>query len=378
MIVVGHVPVNQILMYGTKTRVALRGLIVFVGLVLLISSATLLVPGSSHVSTNQTADATAVQPGERISFTVSMDATDMNAPGLNVTLPEGWTVVDEESTAEEFRDSAIEWVWLSGGEKTVEYTVEVPGDATDGEYEVIANGSGIDPDTGELVFDVDATQVTVSGDETSGPSTDVRLDPTSETTDGSGETAFDVLVENATGGVGAHTTTVSVADPDVAAITNVTLRGDPGQSAVDIAANNSSVTIDAALMDTDDSGVVTIATITVEANSSGTTGVGLDVSALGNETGSPYEVTDASGATLTVRDVPRIGSYPNLPTDQNGDGLYRDINGDNSFDIVDVQAMFANRDDPALTNNPQYFDFNDDGKVDIVDVQRLFAEVTAD
>jgi hypothetical protein len=63
------------------------------------------------------------------------------------------------------------------------------------------------------------------------------------------------------------------------------------------------------------------------------------------------------------------------PQDPDGDGEYEDVNGDGSVDVVDVQALFANLDDPAVRNNPDAFDFNGDGQVDVVDVQRLFNEL---
>jgi PKD repeat protein len=63
-----------------------------------------------------------------------------------------------------------------------------------------------------------------------------------------------------------------------------------------------------------------------------------------------------------------------LPTDPDGDGRYEDVNGDGKFDIVDVQAFFANRNSSAVQNNPNAFDFNGDGSVDSLDVQALFDE----
>jgi PKD repeat protein len=69
---------------------------------------------------------------------------------------------------------------------------------------------------------------------------------------------------------------------------------------------------------------------------------------------------------------PPIGSAP--PTDPDGDGRYEDVNGDGEIDVVDVQALFANLDAPAVRDSPQAFDFNGDGTVDVVDVQALFVE----
>ncbi|MFB6228801.1 MAG: hypothetical protein ABEH88_09625, partial [Halobacteriales archaeon] len=120
--------------------------------------------------------------------------------------------------------------------------------------------------------------------------TAVSLSPDSTQVDVSNTTTFDVVVESADGGVGAHTTEVSLTDSSVAEITDVQLAGGPGLSDVSRASDNSSVNIDAGLMDTADTGTVTIASITVEGLANGTTGLNLSVSALGDEGGTDYTV----------------------------------------------------------------------------------------
>lgn len=64
------------------------------------------------------------------------------------------------------------------------------------------------------------------------------------------------------------------------------------------------------------------------------------------------------------------------PTDPDGDGLYEDVNGDGSFTILDVQALYANLGSEEVQNNVERFDFNGDGKVDLNDVQALYDELT--
>ncbi|MFB6228800.1 MAG: Hvo_1808 family surface protein [Halobacteriales archaeon] len=241
----------------------------------------------------------------------------------------------------------------------------------------------VDPTQTRTLTVTEDDQITVTLNETSdtgdtsGPASSVRLTPASQTVGASGTTTFDVVVEDADGGVGAHTTEISIADPSVAGVTDIQLLGNPGQQTVDIAADNGSVTIDAALVDTADTGPVTIARITLQGNASGTTAVNLGVSALGNETGNDYQVTNVDGATLTVTAVQAIGNFDNAPTDPDGDGFHEDINGNGEVNVVDVQAMFVHRDDPAMTENPQLFDFSGNDEVDIVDVQALFAEITS-
>lgn len=60
-------------------------------------------------------------------------------------------------------------------------------------------------------------------------------------------------------------------------------------------------------------------------------------------------------------------------TDPNGDGLYEDVNGDGEFNILDVQALYANLDKVPVQDNAELFDFSGDGQVNILDVQALYA-----
>lgn len=62
-------------------------------------------------------------------------------------------------------------------------------------------------------------------------------------------------------------------------------------------------------------------------------------------------------------------------TDTTGDGKLDDIDGDGSFTIFDVQALFGNLDSDAVQDNPDQFDFTGSGDVSVFDVQTLFGEV---
>jgi hypothetical protein len=133
--------------------------------------------------------------------------------------------------------------------------------------------------------------------------TTVRLSPSERTVAPGTTTTYDVVVESADGGVGAFSATVGLAAPDAvgASITDVSVAGDAGLVNTSYGEDSSSVTIDAALMDTADTGSVAIATITVEGEGpAGSTDVTLDVETVGDEDGNSYEVTGTSGASLTV------------------------------------------------------------------------------
>ncbi|GGJ06841.1 hypothetical protein GCM10008995_15920 [Halobellus salinus] len=134
-------------------------------------------------------------------------------------------------------------------------------------------------------------------------STSVRLSPTTATINESRTQTFDIVVSDADGGVGAITTTVTVDDTEVGTITDVSLNGDPGAETIDIADDGSEVFVRAALMDTDDSGSVTVGTLTVEGAGPGTTDIDPTVDSLGDEDGDPYDVGTTPGSSLTVEDT---------------------------------------------------------------------------
>jgi hypothetical protein len=102
----------------------------------------------------------------------------------------------------------------------------------------------------------------------------------------------------------------------------------------------------------------------------------VNASATGN-----YTVTasadDFAGTTAVLTVLPAddpvpavVGTTP--AGDLDSDGRYEDINGDGTFNIVDVNALYQSLGSETLTDNADAFDFNGDGSVNIVDVNRLF------
>lgn len=47
-------------------------------------------------------------------------------------------------------------------------------------------------------------------------------------------------------------------------------------------------------------------------------------------------------------------------------GRCRNVNGDLSFGVVDLQALFADHDGPVVQNNPGTFDFNGDTDEEVI------------
>ncbi|RLI83157.1 hypothetical protein DRP04_02190 [Archaeoglobales archaeon] len=73
----------------------------------------------------------------------------------------------------------------------------------------------------------------------------------------------------------------------------------------------------------------------------------------------------------------KVGKVPppidgHQPQDLDKDGLYEDVNGDNSFNFGDIVFFFKNFDRPEIQNYSQYYDFNKDGSVNFGDVVELF------
>jgi PKD repeat protein len=206
-------------------------------------------------------------------------------------------------------------------------------------------------------------------------STEVSLSPSEELVAVNGSTTFDVVVENADGGVGAYSLALSVDDGETAAIEDISVDED-ALSDVQISSDGSSATADVALLDTEQNGSVTVATVTVAGNADGETDIDLGVSSLGTESGDAYEVTAENGATLTVAELV-VGGSEQPAQDLDGDGFYEDVNGDGEVNELDVQLLFSERNSGVVQGSPDAFDFNDDGEFDILDIQKLYFEEVA-
>jgi len=419
-------------------------------------------PPAAGVTVSQSAQAASVAPGETTTFDASISTTGANAPALDVTLPSGWSIQSQSADGPAtFKPATNEWVWLSGGDYTVTYTVSVPSGATGGQYDVTADASAVDQATDEFVSDSTTTSVTVQAQPTNQPpSADFTVSPTepevgqtvtfdasASTDDGSiasynwdfadgetasgesvthtyddadaypvtltvvdddgamdmnvqtvsvseptepdpgqstavslspsddlvavnGTTTYDVVVENADGGVGAYSLALSVDDGAIATIADVSADED-AMSDVQVSADGSSATADVALLDTEQTGSVTVATVTVAGEADGEADIGLEMSSLGTESGDAYNVTAENGATLTVSELV-VGGSEQPAQDPDDDGVYEDVNGDGSVDVLDVQLLFAERNSDVIQNSPGAFDFNGDGEFDILDVQSLY------
>lgn len=121
---------------------------------------------------------------------------------------------------------------------------------------------------------------------------------------------------------------------------------------------------------------VSLATVTVEGLVNGTSDVDLTVNSFQN--GSYGEIKDqvtTKSGEVTVGEIgppqpPQVNGKQ--PKDLDDNGLCEDANGDNSFNFGDIMFFFQNFDNPAVTDNKQFYDFNGDGNINFGDVIGLF------
>jgi hypothetical protein len=208
-------------------------------------------------------------------------------------------------------------------------------------------------------------------------------------------TTFDVVVEDAEYGIQSYDGfEVAIENPGSAQFVSFTETAednvDPGGESPDSnseirdadgnpAENGSVLWLDADLNDGafDAAEEIVIATVEAEVTGTDTTAVTVDADrALQDLQAVDYEITETTGSELDPIGIDVTGD--NKPaTDTTGNGLLNDIDGDGTYDIFDVQALFTHFEDPVVQNNADVFDFAPDGEVNILDVQALFENLGA-
>jgi PKD repeat protein len=253
------------------------------------------------------------------------------------------------------------------------YTVEVE----PGTYTLRASKPGFA--TGESSVTVERGETTAADVVLQGETnrTTVRLAPVEQRVGIDQTSRYEVVVTGADDGIGSYEFVARVGETGTATITDATLKGTSGDgalSSVEVADDGTSATVLTAAADLTEGTTTTIATLAVEGVAPGTTDISLDDIVVGDSQSRGYTIENVSGASVTVEEMAPVVVGDQPATDPDGDGLYEDINGDGTFDIVDVSALFRNRNSDTIQNDPEGLDFNGDGIVDIVDISKLFDE----
>jgi hypothetical protein len=123
-----------------------------------------------------------------------------------------------------------------------------------------------------------------------------------------------------------------------------------------------------------------VATVSVSAQSPGSTDLNLTTVVVGTTKGSSYRISDTTNATLTVSKPSGVTVLNATSSDGNGkfanDGLHQDVNGDGTVTVSDVTAIFRHADEPIMQDRADIFDYNGDGDLTFADVTYLFNRVT--
>lgn len=202
----------------------------------------------------------------------------------------------------------------------------------------------------------------------------LSLQPRTNTVGVSQTTSVDVVINDVPNGVGSYGFDAEINSSDVE-VERVELVGTPETgtlTSVDITDNRSAVSVNAGVGGVEDG---RIATLTFRGVSSGSVALQLPIQSavVGDADANAYKVTETTNATLQVTESGNLEVIEGRPaTDTTGNGNFDDVNGDGKFNIVDVNALFQNRNSATVTENPTHFDFNGDGELNIVDISALF------
>jgi hypothetical protein len=169
----------------------------------------------------------------------------------------------------------------------------------------------------------------------------VSVQPTDSEVEVGNETTLQVVVEGATEGIGAHDIEVSLADGDVAEMTNITFVRDPlpVQNQAEVRDEGTTAVGVGAMGNNTYEGAEEIAvlTLTVEGKMPGesTELTVTDSSIIGNQTGGPYTLSETPSATLAVVENESDGDGGGDGSDGGGDGGSDDGTGDDGGDGTD-------------------------------------------
>ncbi|GAB6860070.1 alkaline phosphatase PhoX [Haloplanus litoreus] len=176
-------------------------------------------------------------------------------------------------------------------------------------------------------------------------------------------------------GISGAEITVSVTNPEVASITDVSFPDTLGLTESSISSDGSSATLRFADVDGNvEAGGrdIPVASLTLRGVDTGTTDLAIEVTRMDDESGHTIGVEAREGVLVTG---PPTVSGGSAPTDPDGDGLYEDINGNGRLDYEDIEMLFSSFDADSVTMNKSAYDFNENGRLDFDDIVSLYDEV---
>lgn len=210
-------------------------------------------------------------------------------------------------------------------------------------------------------------------------SASIKVRPSQEEVPAGSETTLDVVVLDAGNGISGYAINVTVNDTSVGEFTAFDHANEPFLDQSQITDGNSTVALSTALGDSTfgPAAQTVVATLTLNTSDIGAVEVSMESGAGVSDTDdNQYEIKDLKGTVVETKEGPPP-VVNNPPKDPDGDGLYENVNGDETVNIFDVVALFNNLDSDAVQDNAASFNFNEDPDdvVNIFDVTALFNEL---
>ncbi|QYZ80402.1 PKD domain-containing protein [Methanofollis formosanus] len=122
---------------------------------------------------------------------------------------------------------------------------------------------------------------------------------------------------------------------------------------------------------------VLLATLKVRGLTDGTAGITVGDVVVYTDSGEETSVICTPG-TIDVVGLSPLPGCVNIPGDDDGDGLFEDVNGDGTLDTDDVGAYFEHFESIFSQKNPRVFDYNGNGRIDFDDVVTVHRSMETD
>ncbi len=184
--------------------------------------------------------------------------------------------------------------------------------------------------------------------------TTVGLEPATQTVDAGDTTTIDIVVTTADDGVGAYNLTVALGNPDVAQLTSVSIPGEPAFDEVTYTDSGDRVQMRVVGLDTQDTGAVSIATLTVQAT--GETTLSLDVAAVGDEEGNAYTISDTTAGQIDITSAsserPSDGDDTAPPSEETEQSPPQNVSNESAESGQSPDSQRNNTDSPTDTDQP--------------------------
>jgi secreted PhoX family phosphatase len=185
----------------------------------------------------------------------------------------------------------------------------------------------------------------------------------------------DLTVSSLPDGFSGGELSVTVTEPDVASITDVSFPDWVKPSEATVADDGSRAAIrvvDVEKRVQEGSLEVALASVTLRGTGTGTTDLEVGIERLDDEDGDTIDAEARGGILVTG---PPAVTGGQAPTDPDDDGDYEDLNGNGRLDYADVELLFEQFDSDSVRLNEAAYDFNDNGELDYDDVVDLYEEV---